>query len=52
MQVLFQLSYSPGKLKIYRKIETGSLSILGRRYAQLDTASPDYERARQKVAAV
>jgi hypothetical protein len=29
-QALSQLSYSPGKLKIYRKIEARSLAIFGR----------------------
>jgi hypothetical protein len=29
MQALSQLSYSPGKFEIYRKIETGSLTIFG-----------------------
>ena len=52
MEVLFQLSYSPGKLKIYRKIQTCPLPFLRRLHPQLDRAPPDHELDREKVAAV
>ena len=32
--VLFQLSYSPRKLKIYRKVEASPLTVFGRGQSQ------------------
>jgi hypothetical protein len=50
MQALSQLSYSPGKFKIYRKIEVCPLSILGRLDPQIDAAAACHQLAREKVA--
>ena len=44
-----QLSYSPRKLKIYRKIETRPLGVLGRREPQVNRTAVCRERDRKQV---
>jgi hypothetical protein len=52
MQALSQLSYSPWKFEIYRKIETGSLTILRRHQPEIDAPAAGHQLAGEKVAAL
>jgi hypothetical protein len=52
MQALSQLSYSPWKFEIYRKIETGSLTIFRRLQPQVNAPAASHKLAGEKVAAV
>jgi hypothetical protein len=52
MQALSQLSYSPGKFEIYRKIETGSLTIFRRHQPEIDASAAGHQLAGEKVAPV
>src|SRR5215208_6905205 len=52
MQALFQLSYSPWKFEIYRKIEACPLTVLRWLQPEINRAAAGDKLARQKVATI